>query len=169
MDELIKIHNPDFSEKEIANLQRVINNQKTNSLIPIFNLKGFIFGFIYLFYKKAYLEGLAVLIISLLLIQIAFILHSFLFLLLGIIAPNIITGWFFYFMYANKFDRDLDECGKNNFECLKDKGGKSWGAIILFLVIVTLFIWPLIYGKITKQDVTKDSNRYIKKIEKIVE
>jgi len=166
MEELIKIHNPEFSDKEVNHIKEMLNKdiKKTK---PIFNLKGFLFGWFYLLYKKAYMEGLAVIIISLLLVQIGFILHSFLFLILGLITPNILGGWFFYFMYSNKIDRDIEECGKPiDKECLKNKGGKSISAVIASIFFIIILVWPVIYGMITHQDVTTEQNKYINKIEK---
>jgi len=166
MDELIKIHNPEFNDKEINYIKAMLNKdiKKTK---PIFNLKGFLFGWFYLLYKKAYMEALALIVVSLLIVQIGFILHSFLFLILGVILPNIAGGWFFYFMYSNKIDRDIEECGKPvDKECLKNKGGKSPGMVFLAVFLVLFLAWPVIYGSITKQDITTEQNKYINKVEK---
>jgi len=166
MEELIKIHSPEFSKEEITYIKDMINKDLSKTK-PIFNLKGFLFGWFYLLYKRAYLEALAVIIISLLFIQIGFILHSFLFLFLGLFAPNILVGWFFYFMYSNKIDRDIEECGKPiDKECLAKKGKKSPGMVIFAVFMVIFLIWPVIYGLVTKQDVTTEQNKYINKIEK---
>jgi hypothetical protein len=166
MEELIKIHSPEFNDKEIKYIKDMINKDLKKTK-PIFNLKGFLFGWFYLLYKRAYMEALAVIIISLLFIQIGFILHSFLFLILGVIMPNILTGWYFYFMYSNKIDRDIENCGKPiNKECLAKKGEKSWGMVFLALFIVIFLTWPIIYGIVTKQDVTTEQNKYINKVEK---
>ena len=168
MYDLIKTHSPDLNEKDIKILDEFIREEKT-PLKPIFNLKGFIFGWFYLLYKKAYMEALAVIVISLLFIQIAFILHSFLFLFIGSFLPNIIVGWYFYFMYANKISRDIENCGKPiDKECLSKKGGRSIVAVVGTIFIIIFLFWPVIYGKITKQDVTTEQNKYINKIEKVI-
>ena len=164
MEELIKIHNPEFNEKEIQNLNFFVSEEKP-PLKPVFNLKGFLFGWFYLLYKKAWLETFAVIVLSLLTTQIAFILHSFLFLGLGMVLPNILVGFYFYFMYANKFLKDKENCGipldKN---CLKEKGGKSLKGVIGAIFVIIFLTWPVIYGAITKQDVTTEQNKYINKI-----
>jgi len=166
MEELIKVHSPEFTDIEIKYIKDMINKDLSKTK-PIFNLKGFLFGWFYLLYKKAYMEALAVIIISLLFIQIGFILHSFLFLILGMITPNILVGWFFYFMYSNKIDRDIEECGKPvDKECLAKKGKRGWGMVILSIFIIIFLTWPVIYGAITKQDVTTEQNKYINKVEK---
>ena len=165
MEELIKIHSPEFSDKEIQYIKDMLNKDLKKTK-PIFNLKGFIFGWLYLLYKRAYMEALAVIIISLLLIQIGFILHSFLFLILGVISPNILVGWFFYFMYSNKIDRDIEECGKPiDKECLRKKGKKSPGMVAFAIFMVIFLSWPVIYGVVTKQDITTEQNKYINKVE----
>jgi len=166
MDELIKIHSPSFNEQEISYIKMLINKDIKRTK-PIFNLKGFLFGWFYLLYKKAYMEALAVIILSLLFMQIGFILHSFIFLGLGIFIPNILTGWYFYFMYSNKIDRDIENCGKPvDKECLSKKGGNSI-AMVAFAIFMVLFLsWPLIYGAMTKQDITTEQNKYINKVEK---
>jgi len=166
MEELIKIHNPEFNENEIKWVKFFAEQEKA-PLKPIFNLKGFIFNWFYLLYKKSYMEAFAVIIISLLIIQGAFIMHSFLFLGLGIIFPNLAVGFYFYYMFANKMLRDIDSCGKPiDKECLKSKGGSSLTAPIFAIVIVIVMFWPIIYGTLTKQDVTTEQNKYINKVEK---
>ena len=168
MEELIKIHSPEFSDKEVKYIKDMINKD-LSKIKPIFNLKGFLFGWFYLLYKRAYLESFAVIIISLLLVQIGFILHSFLFLFLGLFAPNILVGWFFYFMYSNKIDRDIEECGKPvDKECLAKKGKKSPGMVLFAIFIVIFLTWPVIYGIVTHQDVTTDENKYINKVTNIL-
>jgi len=168
MEELIKIHNPEFNENEISWIKFFTEHEKV-PLKPVFNIKGFIFGWLYLVYKKAYLEALAVVIISLLIIQAAFILHSYLFLILGLITPNLLTGFYFYFMYSNKMLRDIEDCGKPiDKNCLKNKGGNSKGAVIFALLLVLFIFWPVIYGKLTHTDVTTEQNKYINKIEKVL-
>jgi hypothetical protein len=168
MEELIKLHNPEFNEKEIEWVKFFAEHEKA-PLKPVFNLKGFIFGWFYLLYKKAYMEAFAVIIISLLIIQGAFIMHSFLLLGLGIIFPNLVVGFYFYYMFANKMMRDIDFCGKPiDKECLKSKGGVSWSAPVFAIIIVIILFWPVIYGKLTKQDVTTEQNKYINKVEKVL-
>jgi len=169
MEELIKIHSPEFNDKEILYIKDMLNKDLKKTK-PIFNLKGFLFGWFYLLYKRAYMEALAVIIISLLLIQIGFILHSFLFLILGLIAPNILVGWFFYFMYSNKIDRDIEDCGKPvDKNCLKEKGKKSIGMVIFAIFMIIFLTWPVIYGIVTKQDVTTEQNKYINKVNSLLQ
>jgi hypothetical protein len=166
MEELIKLHNPEFSEKDIQWIKFFAEHEKA-PFKPVFNLKGFIFSWFYLLYKKAYMESFAVIIISLLIIQGAFIMHSFLFLALGVIFPNLAVGFYFYFMFANKILRDIDLCGKPiDKECLKSKGGTTIYAPIFGIIIVILLFWPVIYAKISKHDITTEQNKYINKVEK---
>jgi len=166
MEELIKIHNPEFNENEIKWIKFFAEHEKA-PLKPVFNLKAFIFNWFYLVYKKAYLEALAVIIINLLIIQMAFILHSYLLLILGLIAPNLITGFYFYFMFANKMLRDIESCGKPiDKECLKSKGGTSKSAVIFSIILIIFMFWPVIFSKLTHQDITTEQNKYINKIEK---
>jgi len=167
MEELIKIHSPEFTEKEVKYIKDMINKDLSKTK-PIFNLKGFLFGWFYLLYKRAYMEAIAVIVISLLFMQIGFILHSFLFLGLGILMPNILVGWFFYFMYSNKIDRDIEECGKPiDKECLTKKGKKSPGMVIFAIFMILFLTWPVIYGAITKQDITTEQNKYIQKVQEV--
>jgi len=167
MEELIKIHSPEFTEKEVKYIKDMINKDLSKTK-PIFNLKGFLFGWFYLLYKRAYMEAIAVIVISLLFMQIGFILHSFLFLGLGILMPNILVGWFFYFMYSNKIDRDIEECGKPiDKECLAKKGKKSPGMVIFAIFMILFLTWPVIYGAITKQDITTEQNKYIQKVQEV--
>jgi len=167
MDEIIKIHNPEFTEKDIYFTKEMMD--KNRKLKPILHIKGLIFGPFYLLYKKAYIESLAVFIVSLLVIQIGFLLHSFLVLILGALMPNILVGFFFYFMYSNKIDRDIESCGKPiDKNCLAQKGGNSFKGVIGVVVFIIFISWPVIYGAITKQDVTTKQNQYINKIEKVL-
>ena len=168
MEELIKIHSPEFSEKEVNYIKDLINAD-IKKLKPIFNLKGFIFGPFYLLYKKAYIEALAVFIISLLVIQIGFILHSFLFLAIGTILPNFLVGYYFYFMYSNQIDRDIEHCGQPiDKNCLRQRGGKSFVGVAMALFFILFLTWPIIYGAITKQDVTTKTSEYSKKISDVL-
>ncbi|NPA55919.1 MAG: dihydroorotase [Epsilonproteobacteria bacterium] len=160
----IKIHSPSLSDEEVKYVQMFM---KDNKLKAIFNLYGFLFGWFYLLYKKAYLESLAVIIISLLLVQIGFILHSYLFLLLGLITPNLLVGFYFYFMLANKIDRDIEHCNQPiDKQCLAKRGGNSIAAALFGVFMVIFLFWPVIYAKITHQDVTTKQDQYINKVEK---
>jgi hypothetical protein len=70
-------------------------------------------------------------------------------------------------MYSNKIDRDIEECGKPvDKECLAKKGKKSPGMVLLAIFIIIFLTWPVIYGALTKQDITTEQNKYINKVEK---
>ena len=167
MDEIIKIHNPEFTEKNIYFTKEMMD--KNRKLKPILHIKGLIFGPFYLLYKKAYIESLAVFIVSLLVIQIGFLLHSFLVLILGALMPNILVGFFFYFIYSNKIDRDIESCGKPiSQNCLAKKGGTSFVGVFATIFFILFLTWPVIYGAITKQDVTTKTSEYSKKISDVL-
>jgi hypothetical protein len=161
MDELLKLYNPKITNSELTELKKHLENEKPK-LSPKFNLAGFLFGYFYLLFKKAYTEALVIFILSMLVMQIGFILHSFIFLGLGLVLPNILVGWFFYFMYANKFLKDKENCSTPiDKECLKSKGENSYIPPITALLFIILLFWPVIYGTITKQDITTQQNKYI--------
>ncbi|MEO1941750.1 MAG: hypothetical protein ABGW77_02530 [Campylobacterales bacterium] len=108
-----------------------------------FHKWGLIWGWLYLLYRRALIEGLGVLIISLLLFYISP--------LLGILANSLLAGFYYHFLYLNKFARDLEVCGEFNPDigCMKRKGRPSiWipiGVLFLFGVVIGIETLPLLF------------------------
>jgi hypothetical protein len=108
-----------------------------------FHKWGLLWGWLYLLYRRATIEGIGVLIISLLLFYISPV--------LGILANSLLVGFYYHFLYLNKFARDLEVCGEYNpdIECMKRKGKPSiWipiGVLLLFGVVIGIETLPLLF------------------------
>ena len=136
--------NPNMSEKDKNIFQDIMNDEGLGRCKPIFNLYGFLFGFFYLLYKKAYLEGIAVLLVAL---MVGY------FYLPGIIIMNSLLGGFcYYFLYLNKFNSDIDRCGGVSFpniDCLKKKSKESFIPVIVAVILILILVWPVLFSIIT--------------------
>jgi hypothetical protein len=138
MDELLKLHYTDLTQKDLQEFKKINYEDEMPKIKPSFNLKAFMFGAFYLLYRKLYLEGVAVIILSLLLFRVSPI--------VGVLSFFIISGIFYYFLYTNKFKKDLDSCGYplTDKEKLKELGGTSVKAVVGTLIFSILLFMPMI-------------------------
>jgi len=147
IDEVIE----DENEKKV--FKEIMNDEGLAKCKPVFNLKAFIFGWFYLLYKRAVLEAFSVLIISLMVGYIlAYVRLHPVIVILGILITNSLLGGFcYYFLYLNKFNRDVDYCGEYNvdIECLKKRIKPKISYVIIAIIFILFLIWPWIFALIT--------------------
>jgi hypothetical protein len=138
MDELLKLHYTDLSERDLQEFKKIDYESEIPKIKPSFHLKAFLFGAFYLLYRKLYLEGVAVIIFSLLLFRVSPI--------VGIVAFFVSSGTFYYFLYTNKFKKDVEKAGYplTDKEQLKDMGGTSPKAVIGTIIITIALFWPMV-------------------------
>ncbi|MEO1928713.1 MAG: DUF2628 domain-containing protein [Nautiliaceae bacterium] len=137
---------PKLTAKDEKIFEELIRDDGLGDCKPRFNLWGFLFGWFYLLYRRAYLEAVAVLLISL---MVGY------FYLPGMVVINSILGGFcYYFLYLNKFSTDVDRCGGvhlPDIECLKQKAKPNIWAVIFAVFMILLLIWPVVYAIVTGQ------------------
>jgi len=118
-----------------------------------FNLWGFLFGWFYLLYRRMSIEAIAVLLISLLVSYVLMFLkfHPLIVILAFFLVNSLLSGSCYYFLYMNKFNRDIDRCGEYNtdIECMKKLAKPKLTPVIIAIVMILILIWPLIYSLIT--------------------
>ena len=159
-----------FSDKEVVSfvqknadyyLSKWKRLHETGSKLS-WNWAGFLFTVAWLFYRKMYLYGLGFAIwgaiqsaiVTLLTLQesnpTASAVASLVSLFLSL-AMQFIIGAFGNYMYYRKFVNTYRELKYNVsdeealLETLKQKGGTSWGAVILFMILGSL-VWLTIMG-----------------------
>jgi len=140
-------------EKDIEIFDEIMNDEGLGKCKPKFNLKAFLFGWFYLLYKRAVIEAFSVLIISL---MIAYVmayakLHPVIVLASIILINSVLSGFCYYFLYLNKFNRDVDYCGEYNtdIECLKKRVQPKLSYVIMAVVVILVLIWPWLFAIIT--------------------
>jgi len=138
MDELLKLHYTDLTEKDLEEFKKINYESETPKIKPSFHLKAFLFGAFYLLYRKLYLEAIAVIIFSLLFFRVSPI--------IGILFFFASSGTFYYFLYTNKFKKDLETCGYplTDKEKLKELGGTSKKAVVITIIITIVLFWPVV-------------------------
>jgi len=146
---------PGLSEKDKKVFEEIIDDEGLGKCRPKFHLYGFLFGWFYLIYKRAYVEGVAVLIASLMV--------GYFYLPGMVVVNSLIGGFCYYFLYLNKFSMDVDRCGGINFpdmECLKAKTKPNKWAVIIAVVLILILIWPVVYAIVTGHQLRTPSNPY---------
>jgi len=118
-----------------------------------FNLYAFIFGWFYLLYRRMVIEAFGVLIFSL---MVGYILsyaklHPIIVIFSIFITSSLLSGFCYYFLYLNKFSKDIEYCGEYNtdIECMKNRAKPKISYVITSIIIILLLIWPWIYALIT--------------------
>ena len=142
-----------MTQKDKKAFEKIIRDDGLGECKPTFNLWGFIFGWFYLLYRRMAIEAIAVLLISLLVgyILIALKFHPLISIGAVILINSLLSGFCYYFLYLNKFSRDIDYCGEYNtdIECMKNRSKPKLMPVIVAVVIILILIWPLIYSLIT--------------------
>jgi len=140
-------------EKDIAIFDEIMNDEGLGKCKPKFNIKAFVFGWFYLLYRRAVLEAFSVLVVSLMVgYLMAYAKLHPLIVLLGILVTNsLLSGFCYYFLYLNKFNKDVDYCGEFNtdIECLKKRAKPKISYVILAVIVILALIWPWIFALIT--------------------
>ncbi len=142
-----------MSEKDKKNFEDIIRDDGLGKCKPKFNLLAFIFGWFYLLYRRMTFEAMGVLVASL---MVGYILayariHPVLVFLFMIGTNSLLSGFCYYFLYLNKFNKDVDYCGEYNpdMECLKKRNRPKKLNVIIAIVIILILVWPWIYALVT--------------------
>ncbi len=118
-----------------------------------FNLWGFLFGWFYLLYRRMSIEAIAVLLISLIFGYVLMFLgfNPIIVIIVILLVNSFLSGCCYYFLYMNKFSRDIDRCGEYNtdIECMKKRAKPKLTPVIIAIVLILVLIWPLIYSLVT--------------------
>ena len=138
----------------------IMNDEGLGKCKPIFNLYAFIFGWFYLLYRRMITEAFGVLIFSL---MIGYILayaklHPLLVLIAIYLTSSILSGFCYYFLYLNKFTKDVENCGGEyhpDIECIKKKAKPKISYVIWAIILILIFVWPWIFAMITGQPLHK--------------
>jgi hypothetical protein len=148
-----------LTQKDEIAFSEIIQDDGLGRCKPIFNLYGFLFGWFYLLYKRAIIEAFSVLVISLMVgyIMTYAKLHPILVIASIIIVNSLLGGFCYYFLYLNKFKRDMEYCGEFNvdLECLKEKVKPKISNVIIAIIVIIFLIWPWIYSMITGYSLSK--------------
>jgi hypothetical protein len=147
---------PKITQRDKENFAKIIKDDGLGKCRPLFHPWAFIFGWFYLLYRRAVLEAFGVLIFSLMIgyLMASVRLHPVLILGAIFIVNSIVGGFCYYFLYLNKFSRDLDNCGEYNPEpeCMKERAKPKISYVIYAVIIIILFIWPWIFALVTGQN-----------------
>jgi len=140
---LIEIY-PNLDEYDKKAFSEIMQDDGLGKCKPIFNKWGFLFGWFYLLYRRAYVEAFGILIASLMV--------GYFYLPGMIIVNSFLGGFCYYFLYLNKFSMDIDRCPGEHLpdkECLKEKAKVSFIPVIIAFVVIVILIWPVVYAAIT--------------------
>ncbi len=150
MNKYFKLLSEVYDEKEdLEKFRAIIREDGLGECKPIFNLKAFVFGWFYLLYKRATFEALGVIVAALMIGYIMAYAHLHPVIVFGtiILVNSLLSGFCYYFLYLNKFSRDVDHCGEYNtdMECLKKRTKNSKMNVIIAIVSIIILFWPLIF------------------------
>ena len=142
-----------MDEKDKNAFSEIIRDDGLGKCKPIFHLWAFLFGWFYLLYRRMAMEAFGVLIFSLMvgyLLAYAKI-HPVLVLFIMWLVNAFLSGFCYYFLYLNKFNKDVEHCGEYNpdIECLKKRNQPKVTNVIFAVVLIILMIWPWIYAIVT--------------------
>lgn len=158
--EILKKTYFNLTEKDLKNFEEVMGDEGLGKCKVKFNLFAFIFGWFYLLYRKMIIESFGVLIASLL---VGYILayakiHPVLVLGIMIAINSFLSGFCYYFLYLNKLDRDIENCGgihNPDIECVKKKAKPNIWYVVSAIIFILILIWPIIFSMITGQNIAK--------------
>ncbi len=140
-------------ENDIKIFEEIMNDEGLGKCKPKFNLKAFVFGWFYLLYRRAVLEAFSVLVITLMIgyLMAYAKIHPLLVILTMILINSLLSGFCYYFLYLNKFNKDVDYCGEYNtdIECLKKRAKPKISYVILAVIVILALIWPWIFALVT--------------------
>ena len=148
-----------LSNKDYKNFEEIMNDEGLGKCKPQFNLWAFIFGWFYLLYRRMVVEAFGVLIFSLLIgyLMAYAKLHPVLVLGSMFLTSSFLSGFCYYFLYLNKFTKDIENCGEYNvdIECMKKKSKPKLSYVVTAAVLILIFIWPWIFALITGETLHK--------------
>lgn len=142
-----------LNAKDEKAFSEIIRDDGLGKCKPIFHLWAFLFGWFYLLYRKMVLEAFGVLIFSLMvgyLFAYAKI-HPLLVLIVMYLINAFLSGFCYYFLYLNKFSKDVEYCGEFNtdIECLKKRARPNKWYVVFAVVVILFLIWPWLYALLT--------------------
>ena len=138
-----------LSQKDYENFAEIMNDEGLGKCKPLFNLYAFIFGWFYLLYRKMIVESFGVLIFALMIGYLMAYARLYPVLVLGgvFLTSSLLSGFCYYFLYLNKFSKDIENCGEYNpdIECMKEKAKPKKSYVITAIILILIFIWPWIF------------------------
>ncbi|GAB6044654.1 hypothetical protein JCM11957_02520 [Caminibacter profundus] len=142
-----------LTEKDKKIFEEIMQDDGLGKCKPKFNLFSFLFGWFYLLYRRMAIESMAVLVVSLMVgYMMAYAkLHPVLILISIVLTNSFLSGFCYYFLYLNKFSRDIDYCGEFNIdlECMKKRSIPKITYVVIAILVILILIWPWIYALIT--------------------
>ncbi len=148
-----------LSQKDYENFEEIMNDDGLGKCKPGFNLWAFLFGWFYLLYRRMIVEAFGVLIFSLMIGYLMAYAKLYPILVLGsmILTNSLLSGFCYYFLYLNKFNKDIDSCGEYNpdMECMQKKAKPKISYVIIAVVFILIIIWPWIFELLTGQNLHK--------------
>ena len=148
-----------LSDKDYEIFEEIMNDDGLGKCKPTFNLYAFIFGWFYLLYRRMVVEAFGVLIFSLLLGYLMAYARLEPVLVLGgvFLTSSLLSGFCYYFLYLNKFTKDIENCGEYNpdMECMRKKAAPKLSYVIVAVVLILIVIWPWLFELITGQNLHK--------------
>jgi hypothetical protein len=158
--EILKKTYFNLTDIDLKNFGEIMKDDGLGRCKLRFHLFAFIFGWLYLLYRRMITESFGVLIASLL---VGYILayakiHPLLVLGIMILINSFLSGFCYYFLYLNKLDRDIESCGgihHPDIECIKKKAKPNIWYVIGAVIFILILIWPIIFSMVTGQDISK--------------
>ena len=148
-----------LSLKDEQIFEEIMQDDGLGKCKPKFNLYAFLFGWLYLLYRRMVMEAFGVLIFSL---MIGYIfayakLHPLIVLGSIFITNSLVSGFCYYFLYLNKFTKDIEYCGEYNtdIECMKKRNIPKITYVIIAVLLILILIWPWIYAMISGANLHK--------------
>jgi hypothetical protein len=151
--DLLKNSYYNLTEKDEKIFEEIMRDDGLGQCKPKFNLFAFLFGWFYLLYRRLSFEAMAVIVVSLMIgyLMAYARLHPVLVILSIVLVSSLLSGFCYYFLYLNKFSRDIDYCGEYNtdIECMQKRAKPKISYVILAVIVILILIWPWIYSLIT--------------------
>jgi len=105
------------------------------------------------------LEAFSVLIISLMFgyLMAYAKLHPVIVLGSMFLINSLLSGFCYYFLYLNKFNKDVDYCGEYNtdIECLKKRVKPKISYVVIAIAVILVLVWPWIFALVTGYSLQK--------------
>ena len=148
-----------LSDKDYENFAEIMNDDGLGKCKPSFNLYAFIFGWFYLLYRRMVVEAFGVLIFSLMIGYLMAYANLHPILAIGgiFITSSLLSGFCYYFLYLNKFNKDIESCGEYNpdIECMQQKAKPKISYVVIAVLLILIVIWPWIFALVTGQALHK--------------
>jgi hypothetical protein len=148
--EILKKSYYHLNEQDLKKFEEIMGEKGLGKCRAKFHLWGFLFGWFYLLYRKALNEAFGVLVVSLMVGYVSPV---------GVLIVNSLLGGFcYYYLYLNKLDRDIQNCGgiyNPNIECIKKKAKPNIWYVVSAVAVILILIWPIVFSLITGHNISK--------------